>query len=139
MTSRFASNVAVMLLGAFLAVASFAFAPRTVAWLAFAVGIVTALTALTAFAMRERGIPQRVFDGCTLLVAAWTIVCARVFGGITEDWLAFASAAVLVLFAFVGLVVHEVLVEIALRRSSLRASDGQALDHRERSTLGAVS
>jgi hypothetical protein len=116
MTSRFASNVAVMLLGAFLAVVSFAFAPQTVSWLALAVGVVTALTALTAFAMRERGVAQRVFDGCTLLVAAWTIVCARAFDGAAEDWLAFASAAVLVLFAFVGLVVHEVLVELAFAR-----------------------
>ncbi|HEX3910105.1 MAG TPA: hypothetical protein VHW67_05320 [Solirubrobacteraceae bacterium] len=139
MTSRFASNLAVLLLSAFLAAASFAFVSRTVSWLALAVGVLTTLTVLVAFAMRERGLAQRVFDMCMLLVAGWTIVCSRVFAGTAEDWLAFASAATLVLLASVGLVVHEVLVEIALRRSSLRASDVQALDHRERSTLGTLS
>ncbi|HEX4467670.1 MAG TPA: hypothetical protein VH025_10820 [Solirubrobacteraceae bacterium] len=139
MTWRFASNLVVLLLGAFLATVSFAFAAQTVSWLAFAVGAVTALTVLMAFATRERGVAQRVFDACVLLVAAWTIVCSRVFYGATEHWLAFANAALLVLLAFVGLLVHEILIELALRRARVPPFEAQALDGHERPTLGAIS
>ncbi len=139
MTSRFASNLAVLLLGAFLAAASFAFAPPTVGWLALAVGAVAGLCVLAAFAMRERGVAQRAFDACTLPLAAWTVVSSRVFAGAAERWLAFASAATLVLLAFAGLVVHEVLLELALREGSAVAEESRAPNHRERATLGAVS
>lgn len=139
MASRFASNLAVLLLGAGLATASFAFAAGTVSWLAFAVGATVVLTIAAGFAMRERGVAQRAFDAGMLLVAVWTIVSSRVFHGVAEDWLAFASAATLVLFAFAGLVVHEVLVELALRRGSSFAAEAQAVDHRARARLGSVS
>ncbi|HEX4465654.1 MAG TPA: hypothetical protein VH025_00580 [Solirubrobacteraceae bacterium] len=139
MTSRFASNLAVMLLGSFLATASFAFAPETVAWLAFAVGAAVTLILMGAFATRERGVAQRTFDLGVLVTAAWTIVASRVFGPGAQQWLAFASAGVFVVLAFAGMVVHEVLLELALRRGTLLTPRHSASDRRERPSLGAVS
>jgi hypothetical protein len=138
MASRFASNLTVLLIGAFLATACFAFAASTVAWLAFAAGAAVAITVAIAFAMRERGVTQRVFDGCTLVLAAWTVVASRTFVAGVEMWLAFASAVMFVLLAFAGLVVHEVLVELALRRSPRLIREPQAPVQPERPTLGAV-
>lgn len=138
MISRFASNMAVLLVGAFLACASFAFAPSVIGWLAFAVGCLTLLTVLGVFPIRGRGTPQRVFDACVLLIAAWTIVASRCFAGSTEKWLSFASAVTIALFAFVGLIVHEVLVELAFARRVQDRGNGRMPDAQERPSLGAV-
>ncbi|MCW3019922.1 MAG: hypothetical protein JWN10_2230 [Solirubrobacterales bacterium] len=138
MTSRFASNLTVLLAGAFLACASFAFRASVVAWLAFGVGCAVLLTVLCVFPVRGRGTPQRVFDGCIFVIAAWTIVASRCFAGSTERWLSFASAATLALFAFVGLIVHEVLVELALARRVADRGNGRVPDARERPSLGAL-
>ncbi|HTZ87433.1 MAG TPA: hypothetical protein VMB05_12270 [Solirubrobacteraceae bacterium] len=139
MASRFASNLTVLLIGASLATACFAFEARAVAWLAFAAGAGVVLTVVVTFAMRERGVTQRVFDGFVLLLAAWTIVFSLTFAPNVVHWLAFASAATLVLLAFAGLVVHEVLVELALRRGLYPVREPQAPAQPERATLGAVS
>jgi hypothetical protein len=137
-TSRFASNLTILLGGTFLACASFAFPPSVVGWLAFGAGCLAALTVLCAFAARGRGVPQRVLDACTFLLAAWTIVASRCFAGNTEKWLSFASAVTMVLFAFVGLIVHEVLVELALARRVQDRGNGRVSEARERTSLGAV-
>jgi hypothetical protein len=138
MTARFASNLLVLLGGAFLACASFAFGANVVGWLALALGALLALTVLGAFATRERGAAQRSLDVCVLVVAVWTIVSSRTFSGSTESWLSFASGATMVLFAFAGLVVHEVLLELALSRRRAGHLDGRVLDTLERSSLGTV-
>jgi hypothetical protein len=138
MTARFASNLVVLLGGAFLACASFAFGATVVGWLALATGALLAVTVLGAFATRERGVAQRSFDVCVLVIAAWTIVSSRTFSGSTESWLAFASGATMVLFAFTGLVVHEVLLELALDRRRAAQPDARVLDALERPSLGAV-
>jgi hypothetical protein len=135
MAARFASNLFVLVAGVFLACGSFAFRPSVVGWLALGVGALIALVLLGAFAMRERGVAQRSFDACMLAVAAWAIVSSRTFSGPTEAWLAFASSATMVLFAFAGLVVHEVLLELALARRRAAQPDGRVL---ERRSLGAV-
>jgi hypothetical protein len=136
MAARFASNLVVLLGGAFLACASFAFSANVVGWLALAFGALIALTVLGAFATRERGAAQRSFDVGVLVIAAWTIVSCRTFSGSTESWLTFASGATMVLFAFAGLVVHEVLLELALKRRRAAQPDGRVT--LERPSLGAV-
>jgi hypothetical protein len=128
----------VLVLAAFLACSSFAFDSLTVTWLALGCGVAILLTILVAFAMRERGVAQRVFDGLMFLVAAWTIVSSRVFAGPREQWLAFAGAAALALLAFAGLIVHEVLMELALSRDRRRAATVQSSERRDHRTLGAV-
>jgi hypothetical protein len=138
MTSRFASNLAVLVLAAFLACSSFAFDSSTVGWLALGSGAAILLTIAVAFAMRERGVAQRVFDGLMFLIAVWTIVSSRVFAGSREQWLAFACAAALALLAFAGLVVHEVLMELALSSNRRRETGMQSSQHRDHRKLGAV-
>jgi hypothetical protein len=138
MAARFASNLLVLLAGAFLACVSFAFGADVVGWLALATGALVVATVLGAFATRERGVAQRSFDACVLVIAAWTIVSSRTFSGSTESWLAFASAATMVLFAFTGLVVHEVLLELALNRRRAAQPNARVLDALERPSLGAV-
>jgi hypothetical protein len=137
-TARFASNLITMLCGAFLTCVSFAFAPLTIGWLAFAVGALTVLLTLAAFATRGRGLTQRAFDACILLTGAWTLVASRTFDGASLRWLTFASGAVLVAIAVAGLVVHEVLLELALQRSAPQPSDGRVGTPLERRSLGAV-
>jgi hypothetical protein len=137
-TVRFASNLTTLLCGAFLACVSFAFAPETIGWLALAVGALASLAIVAAFATRGRGVAQRAFDGCIFLTSVWTLVASRTFGGADLKWLTFASGAVLVVIAFAGLVVHEVLLELALARGAAESSDGRVGAPRERPSLGAV-
>jgi hypothetical protein len=138
MTSRFVSNVTVLLAGAFLVSASFAFDAETTGWLALAVGCLTTLTVLGAFALRGRGTPQRAFDVCVLVTALWTVVASRVFAGAELKWLSFASGAVMALLSFAGLIVHEVLMEMALARRVEHAAEDHLAQAPDRPALGAV-
>jgi hypothetical protein len=138
MTVRFASNLTTLLCGAFLVCVSFAFAPETIGWLALGVGVLTALAIVAAFATRGRGAAQRAFDACIFLTSVWTLVASRTFGGTDLKWLTFASGAMLIVIAFAGLIVHEVLLELALERSVGQTSDGRVNGPRERRSLGAV-
>lgn len=119
MTSRFASNLLVLLAGAFLTTASLAMGADVVGWLGLAVGCLVALGTLTAFAARGRGVLQRVLDGIVVTVAAWNVVASRVFVGQSSlRWLMFSAGAALVVLAAEGLVAHEVVMEISLRRAA---------------------
>jgi hypothetical protein len=124
-TSRFISNVTVLLLGAFLVSASLAFHTGVLGWLGLAVGALVVATVACAFTARGRGTAQRALDGCVLLTGAWTIVASRSFYGTDLKSLNFSSGAVMVLFAFAGLIVHEVVMELALRRPMARFEDGR--------------
>jgi hypothetical protein len=138
MASRFISNLLVLLAGAFLACAAFAFTAGTIAWIALGIGATTLLAVLCAFAVRGRGTTQRAFDACIVLTATWTVVASRVFAAGDQKWLSFAGGAVLVLFAFAGLVVHEVLMELTLARRLAPPGNGRVADAQERPALGAV-
>jgi hypothetical protein len=137
-TVRFASNLTTLLCGAFLVCVSFAFAPETIGWLALGGGALVALVTAAAFATRGRGMAQRSFDACIFLTSVWMLVASRTFGGADLKWLTFASGAVLVVIAFVGLVVHEVLLELRLSRSGVQPSDGRVGGPLEHRSLGAV-
>jgi hypothetical protein len=121
-TSRFTSNLLALLCGAFLAVAAFAFSAETLSWLGLGVGALTGAVVLVAFAFRGRGIVQRFLDVALGLLAAWTIVASRAFAGGTEKWLMLSAAAVQALLAVQGLIVHETIVELSLRRAAERES-----------------
>jgi uncharacterized membrane protein len=135
---RFASNLTTLLCGAFIVCASFAFGPETIGWLALGVGALVAIVIAAAFATRGRGAAQRAFDVCIFLTGVWMLVASRTFGGADLKWLTFASGAVLILVAFAGLIVHEVLLELRLSRSGAQPSDGRVGSPRERPSLGAV-
>lgn len=131
MTSRFTTNIAVLLGGAFLVAASLGFGVAVLGWVALGVGIAVVLVDLVGFAVRGRGVAQRAFDACLLLVGVWCVVESRCFGGLALKWLTFADGVLLVIFSFAGLVVHEVMLERALRGRPAYEGDGHlaALRH----------
>lgn len=138
MTSRFISNLTVLLAGAFLVAASLGFGAGALAWLALGMGCVVVVTVLWAFARRGRGIAQRALDAVILVAGAWTIVASRTFHGSTLMWLVFAAGALLTTLAFAALIVHEALLELAVRRAA-GPSNGRAPSLGERpASVGAA-
>jgi hypothetical protein len=61
-TSPTVTNLLVLELAGFLAVACFGFSPEVVGWLGLGIGCATAITSLTGFARRYRGVGQRRLD-----------------------------------------------------------------------------
>ena len=117
MTSRFASNVAVLLAGAALVALDFALPLESAGWVGLGIGCFAAMVTLAAFPVRGRGGAQRGIDACVVLLAAWTIVAARVFGGSALEWIVFGSGCGFAALAFGGLVAHEVRMERYVRQA----------------------
>jgi hypothetical protein len=114
MTARFASNLMTLVVGVFILAASLGFHDAVIGWLGFAAGCVATITVLCAFAVRGRGGVQRVLDTAALLVGAWLIIASRAFPASTVKWLTFADGVLLIAISVIGLVAHEILVEMAL-------------------------
>lgn len=108
MSSRYLSNLALVLGAGFLLVATQAFAPITVAWLTFAIAIGAALVSIPAMLGRTS---DRVLGGLVGVLSAWTIVASLVFAPATVLWLGFASAIAYVAFGVGGLTIHELTTE----------------------------
>jgi hypothetical protein len=115
-TSRFASNLALVVAGSVLACAALGLTAEAAARVALGLGVLALLAVLIAFAFRGRGPVQRCFDAAAIAAGAWTIVAASVSGGTTAMWLAFANGCLLALIGLGGLVAHETTMELALRR-----------------------
>jgi hypothetical protein len=111
MSTRYLTNLALLLLGAFVVVVSQAFAVSTFMWLMFGAGIAAVVIAAPGVAVRSRGPIQRGLDGLTSSLGAWTIVASVVFSGAAVTWLGFASGLALVAFATIGLTFHELKTE----------------------------
>jgi hypothetical protein len=138
-TSRFISNLLVLLVGGFLTAASFAFASDVLGWIGLAAGCVIVVGVLAAFAVRGRGIAQRALDLCIVLSGAWAIVASRSFTDETLRWLTFAEGAILITLAVAGLIVHEVQIELSVRRASTHPrEDGRVSLLGERTSIGVV-
>jgi hypothetical protein len=110
MNSRYLTNVALTILGAFTVVASMVWAPSTFMWLMLGSGIVAVLLA-GSVVIATRGIAQRSLDGAIGVLGAWTIVASLVFAGSVVTWLGFASGAAFVALALAGLTLHELSAE----------------------------
>jgi hypothetical protein len=106
-SSRFTTNMLMLLVAGFLITACFAFSPSVIAWLALGGGSAAVLTALVGFAIRGRGAGQRWLDVCVALTGAWMIVASRAYDGPVQRWLSFGGAAALAGYAVIGLVAHE--------------------------------
>jgi hypothetical protein len=106
MSARFTANFLVLLLGAGLVVATFAFSSTTADWVGVGAGGAAALVALYSFALPHQGAYQRTADVVICVVGAWAIVAARVLtpGG---RWLEFSAGAGLAALGAIGLVVRE--------------------------------
>lgn len=107
MSSRFLTNLCLLLLSGFLAGACFAFTPPAVAWLAFAIACAGTLLALSGVALSRRSGGQRALDVIAVLLGAWLIVAARCFDAGTVKWIALGDASALIALAVIGLVAHE--------------------------------
>ncbi|MHB1538748.1 MAG: hypothetical protein ACYCUM_13430 [Solirubrobacteraceae bacterium] len=138
MTARFVSNLVTLLAGAFLTSAALGFAASSIGWLGFAVGCVVATTVLLAFTLPGRGLAQRALDCSITALSAWTIVASRSFGGATLHWLSFAAGVGLLVLATVALIVHETLVELALRRTVALHDDRRVIRVQERHPAGLM-
>jgi thiamine transporter ThiT len=110
MRTRFFYNSLLALTAGFLVVATQAFAPVTVAWITFGIGVGITAVALAMIPLRA-GLLQRGLAGLTVGLGAWTIVLSLVFAPTTVVWLGFASAIAFVALAFAGLTVHELTTE----------------------------
>jgi hypothetical protein len=125
MNSRFLTNAALSIAGAFTVVASMAWAPATFSWLMFAAGIV-AVALAGAVVVRGRGVAQRSLDGALAILGAWTIVASLVFSGSVVTWLGFASGAAFVALAFIGLTLHELYTERVVHSFEVRTPAQQS-------------
>ena len=126
LSSRFLLDSLFVVAGAFLTVASMAWASGTAGWTAFGVSAgVTVLAA--ASAARTEKTSQRVGHGVLSVVALWSLIAAVAFSGTTLTWLVFADAIALGVLALADLVVHEATTERIVHSLEVRdpARDGR--------------
>ena len=128
MNSRYLTNVALMVAGAFLVVASQAFSSSTFEWLMFGVGVL-AVVISSAIVLSARGLAQRGLDALIGIVGAWTVVASLEFTGSTVTWLGFASGAGLVALALIGLTLHELRTERVVHSLDLSTAAERELAH----------
>lgn len=124
MTSRFVSNVLVLIAGVMLVAFSLVFGSRVLGWVGLGLGCLVVVIVLAAFPVRGRGVPQRIVDALVLVGAGWLIVATRSFSGPPLKWICFGTGATLALLALVGLVAHEVSMELAVRPVLREPGDG---------------
>ncbi len=107
MSSRFATNLCLLLLGAWLSSATFALGRHVVAWIALGVGAVAVLIALAGFAMAARGGVQRVLDVLAAIGGGWLVVASRTMPAGVIRWTSVGEAGLLAALATLGLVLNE--------------------------------
>ncbi|HWF73812.1 MAG TPA: hypothetical protein VG186_10740 [Solirubrobacteraceae bacterium] len=125
MTSRFISNLLVLVIAATLVSFSLVFRPGVLGWLGLGLGCLVVAVVLAAFVARGRGIAQRAIDVLVVLAGGWLIVASRFLGGAALKWVCFGTGALLAVLALVGLVVHEVSMELAVRPLLHDRGDGR--------------
>lgn len=106
MSTRYLLNLAIVIGGWFLVVATQGFPVTTVTWVTF--GVAVGLTTVSCYMAFSRGaIAQRTVGAVGLGLGGWTIVASLVFAPTTALWLGFASAIAFVAIGVVGLTLHE--------------------------------
>ncbi len=121
MNSRYLTNAALLLAGAFLVVVSQAFGAGVFMWLMLGVGVFGVLESGAILAGR-RGLPQRGLDATIGILGAWTIVASLVFSGTVVTWLGFASGVAFVVLAMIGLTLHELVTERVVHSIEVRSA-----------------
>jgi hypothetical protein len=109
MSIRYLSNLALLLIAAFIVVITQAWAVGTVQWLAFAAGI--AFAAIGAVMQLRRGLVHRLFNATTGVLGVLMIIETLLTSGSTLVWLSFAGACAVAATAVAGLTLHEVKTE----------------------------
>ncbi len=110
LSSRFLLDSLFVVAGAFLTVASMAWASGTAGWTAF--GVSAGVTVLAvASAARTKKTSQRTVHGALSVVALWSLIAAVAFSGTALTWLVFADAIALGVLALADLALHEATTE----------------------------
>jgi hypothetical protein len=131
MATRFVSNLLVLIIGAFLAAAHFAFGAQTGRWLTLGAGCAVAVIVAAAFLVRGRGPAQRSLDAVTAVIAGWAIVSSLCFTGSVGGWLTLGEAGAFSTLSVFGLILHEALMEAGIPvpaahpKSSEQQADGR--------------
>ena len=110
MSTRYLTNVALMIAGGVLVVATAALAAPTGAALTFAVTIGLTIVSLYML-VAVKSIAQRVIGGVGVVLGAWTILASLVFVPATATSLGFAAAIAFVGLGLIGLTAHELTSE----------------------------
>lgn len=119
MNSRYATNIALALMGGFLVVVSQAWSVSVFMWVMLGIGVAAVALAGSA-AIPGRSRAQRTLDGIIGLLGAWTIVASLVFSGAVVTWLGFASGIAFVALALIGLTLHEIRTERVVHSFDVR-------------------
>jgi hypothetical protein len=109
MRIEFFSRLTLLVVAAFLVVATQVWSGGTLEWL-FIVGG-AAMLALAAADTGTNNRLQRGLDGILAVLGVWSIVEAIVFNGGNLEWVSFATALAAGLIAIVGLIAHEASTE----------------------------
>lgn len=126
LTYRFTIDTIVLLAGAFLAVASFAFTAPVAGWIGF--GIFVGIVCLSALGLvTDRRIESRALHSVLAVSSIWFLIASLVFAGSALSWLVFAGAVAAVLVAVVDLVAHEVTTERVVHELEVTHATDQAL------------
>ena len=121
MSIRYLSSLALAVIAGFEIVAFQAFSPAVYAWLAFGGGIAIVTIALPTGAV-DRGKVQRALNALAAVAGGWIIVSSLVFSSSTVVWLGFSAAVAVAVLAVVGLTLHELRDERALRAVDMRTN-----------------
>jgi hypothetical protein len=121
LSSRFLLDSLFVVAGAFLAVASMAWASGTAGWTAFGVSAGVTVLAAASAAMAKKT-SQRVGHGALGVVALWSLIAALAFSGTALTWLVFADAIAVGVLALADLAVHEATTERIVHSLEVRDS-----------------
>jgi peptidoglycan/LPS O-acetylase OafA/YrhL len=124
LSSRFITNLLVLLAGGFVVVSSQSFSAHTTGWIAFGVAL-GVLGMIAASQNRRRGNSQRALDAITGLLAIWSVVASVVFDASALTWLSFGDALGLAGLAIIGLCTHELSTERVVHRFAIPEHDGE--------------
>ncbi|MBO0693289.1 MAG: hypothetical protein J2P58_10370 [Acidimicrobiaceae bacterium] len=108
MSSRYITNVLVVLFGGFVVVATRSFGPSAVGWIGFAFGITVVGISVVAQVDPARGLLQRAIDLGLLVLGGLTIAFGLAASGSTQLWTVFAFTLGWVALGFAGLTAHEI-------------------------------
>jgi hypothetical protein len=120
LSSRFLLDSLFVVAGAFLTVASMAWAAGPAGWTAFGVSVgVTVLAAASAALAKKNSL--RLGHGLIGLVALWSVIAALAFSGSALTWLVFADAIAVGVLALADLTAHEATTERIVHQLEVRA------------------
>lgn len=118
MSIRYLTNIAIGIAGAFLVVATQAFTPNWIQWLAFSVGTIAVLVALGSLAVVRDHVHQATAIAATA-VGLGLIAMSLIFAPTVVTALALAGGLALAAIALVGLSAHELRTERVVHELSV--------------------